>query len=134
MLSCDCKAVVSCRMGVYEEKKETCGTICLKYLLFTFNFLFWVSFTPWHVRATCVFIEYLRSFPKVETVQSSCNGPRLPLFVKPSCVLVGVLCVNKVSSFCWSHNVFLLFSDLRTGKEKNKHDQPAANCQVLTRL
>lgn len=30
-------------MGAYEEKKETCGTICLKYLLFTFNFLFWVS-------------------------------------------------------------------------------------------
>lgn len=31
-------------MGVFEEKKETCGTICLKYLLFAFNFLFWVSF------------------------------------------------------------------------------------------
>lgn len=30
-------------MGVYEEKKETCGTICLKYLLFTFNFLFWLA-------------------------------------------------------------------------------------------
>lgn len=26
-----------------EEKKETCGTICLKYLLFTFNFLFWLA-------------------------------------------------------------------------------------------
>ncbi|XP_010895387.2 CD151 antigen [Esox lucius] len=26
----------------YEEK-ETCGTICLKYLLFTFNFLFWMA-------------------------------------------------------------------------------------------
>ncbi|XP_076848499.1 CD151 antigen-like [Brachyhypopomus gauderio] len=30
-------------MGVYEEKKETCGTVCLKYLLFTFNFLFWLA-------------------------------------------------------------------------------------------
>lgn len=30
-------------MGAYEEKKETCGTICLKYLLFTFNFLFWLA-------------------------------------------------------------------------------------------
>lgn len=30
-------------MGAYEEPKETCGTICLKYLLFAFNFLFWVS-------------------------------------------------------------------------------------------
>lgn len=30
-------------MGVYEEKKETCGTICLKYLLITFNFLFWLA-------------------------------------------------------------------------------------------
>lgn len=30
-------------MGVYEEKKETCGTICLKYLLFSFNFLFWLA-------------------------------------------------------------------------------------------
>ncbi|XP_062327131.1 CD151 antigen-like isoform X1 [Osmerus eperlanus] len=30
-------------MGVYDEKKETCGTICLKYLLFTFNFLFWLA-------------------------------------------------------------------------------------------
>ncbi|KAI4829912.1 CD151 antigen-like isoform X1 [Pseudochaenichthys georgianus] len=30
-------------MGVYEEKKETCGTICLKYLLFAFNFLFWLA-------------------------------------------------------------------------------------------
>ncbi|KAA8595757.1 hypothetical protein FQN60_011048, partial [Etheostoma spectabile] len=31
-------------MGVYEEKKETCGTICLKYLLFSFNFLFWSDY------------------------------------------------------------------------------------------
>lgn len=30
-------------MGAYEEPKETCGTICLKYLLFAFNFMFWVS-------------------------------------------------------------------------------------------
>ncbi|XP_028258324.1 CD151 antigen-like isoform X2 [Parambassis ranga] len=30
-------------MGVYEEKKETCGTICLKYTLFAFNFLFWLA-------------------------------------------------------------------------------------------
>uniref|UniRef100_A0A8B9TU53 CD151 molecule (Raph blood group) n=1 Tax=Anas platyrhynchos TaxID=8839 RepID=A0A8B9TU53_ANAPL len=25
------------------EKKETCGTICLKYLLFIFNFFFWLA-------------------------------------------------------------------------------------------
>ncbi|NP_991213.1 CD151 antigen, like isoform X1 [Danio rerio] len=30
-------------MGANEEKKEKCGTICLKYLLFTFNFLFWLA-------------------------------------------------------------------------------------------
>ncbi|XP_061671220.1 CD151 antigen-like isoform X1 [Syngnathoides biaculeatus] len=30
-------------MGAHEEKKETCGTICLKYLLITFNFLFWLA-------------------------------------------------------------------------------------------
>uniref|UniRef100_A0A8C4RWW5 Tetraspanin n=1 Tax=Erpetoichthys calabaricus TaxID=27687 RepID=A0A8C4RWW5_ERPCA len=30
-------------MGEYDEKKETCGTICLKYLLFTFNFFFWLA-------------------------------------------------------------------------------------------
>jgi len=30
-------------MGGYEEKKEPCGTVCLKYLLFAFNFFFWVS-------------------------------------------------------------------------------------------
>ncbi|KAM4593780.1 CD151 antigen-like [Odontesthes bonariensis] len=30
-------------MGVHEEKRETCGTVCLKYLLFTFNFLFWLA-------------------------------------------------------------------------------------------
>lgn len=30
-------------MGAADEKKETCGTICLKYLLFTFNFLFWLA-------------------------------------------------------------------------------------------
>ncbi|KAJ1178686.1 hypothetical protein NDU88_003928 [Pleurodeles waltl] len=29
-------------MGEYGEK-ETCGTICLKYLLFTFNFFFWLA-------------------------------------------------------------------------------------------
>ncbi|XP_069480120.1 CD151 antigen [Ambystoma mexicanum] len=29
-------------MGEYAEK-ETCGTICLKYLLFTFNFFFWLA-------------------------------------------------------------------------------------------
>ncbi|KAL4642163.1 CD151 antigen [Arapaima gigas] len=34
---------VGSRMGAYDEKKETCGTICLKYLLFTFNFLFWLA-------------------------------------------------------------------------------------------
>ncbi|XP_056622888.1 CD151 antigen, like [Triplophysa dalaica] len=26
-----------------NKEKETCGTICLKYLLFTFNFLFWLA-------------------------------------------------------------------------------------------
>ncbi|XP_061617556.1 CD151 antigen-like isoform X1 [Phyllopteryx taeniolatus] len=30
-------------MGAHEEKKQTCGTICLKYLLITFNFLFWLA-------------------------------------------------------------------------------------------
>ncbi|RXM36203.1 CD151 antigen [Acipenser ruthenus] len=30
-------------MGEYDEKKETCGTICLKYLLFSFNFFFWLA-------------------------------------------------------------------------------------------
>lgn len=30
-------------MGAYEDKRETCGTICLKYLLITFNFLFWLA-------------------------------------------------------------------------------------------
>ncbi|XP_020835016.1 CD151 antigen isoform X1 [Phascolarctos cinereus] len=30
-------------MGEYNEKKETCGTICLKYLLFTFNCCFWLT-------------------------------------------------------------------------------------------
>ncbi|RXM30032.1 CD151 antigen [Acipenser ruthenus] len=29
-------------MGEYDEK-ETCGTICLKYLLFSFNFFFWLA-------------------------------------------------------------------------------------------
>ncbi|XP_043938817.1 CD151 antigen [Protopterus annectens] len=31
------------KMKEYDEKKETCGTICLKYLLFTFNFFFWLA-------------------------------------------------------------------------------------------
>lgn len=30
-------------MGVDEEKTNTCGTICLKYLLFTFNLIFWLA-------------------------------------------------------------------------------------------
>ncbi|XP_042718109.1 CD151 antigen isoform X2 [Chrysemys picta bellii] len=30
-------------MREYTEKKETCGTICLKYLLFIFNFFFWLA-------------------------------------------------------------------------------------------
>ncbi|XP_074853958.1 CD151 antigen [Carettochelys insculpta] len=30
-------------MREYAEKKETCGTICLKYLLFIFNFFFWLA-------------------------------------------------------------------------------------------
>ncbi|KAM7424547.1 hypothetical protein PAMA_000748 [Pampus argenteus] len=30
-------------MGAQKEKNQTCGTICLKYLLFTFNFLFWLA-------------------------------------------------------------------------------------------
>ncbi|XP_075610977.1 CD151 antigen isoform X2 [Balearica regulorum gibbericeps] len=32
-------------MREYTEKKETCGTICLKYLLFIFNFFFLASFS-----------------------------------------------------------------------------------------
>ena len=31
------------RMGEFGEKSTTCGTVCLKYLLFTFNCCFWVS-------------------------------------------------------------------------------------------
>lgn len=34
------------KMREYTEKKETCGTICLKYLLFIFNFFFWVRKLP----------------------------------------------------------------------------------------
>ncbi|XP_059927308.1 CD151 antigen-like [Gadus macrocephalus] len=30
-------------MGANEEKGGACGTIFLKYLLFTFNFLFWLA-------------------------------------------------------------------------------------------
>lgn len=30
-------------MGAYKEKTETCGTVCLKYLLLTFNILFWLA-------------------------------------------------------------------------------------------
>ncbi|XP_066466525.1 CD151 antigen [Tiliqua scincoides] len=30
-------------MCEYNENKETCGTICLKYLLFIFNFFFWLA-------------------------------------------------------------------------------------------
>lgn len=29
-------------MGEFNEKKATCGTVCLKYLLFTYNCCFWV--------------------------------------------------------------------------------------------
>lgn len=31
------------RIMAHEEKANSCGTICLKYLLFTFNLLLWVS-------------------------------------------------------------------------------------------
>ncbi|XP_021565878.1 CD151 antigen [Carlito syrichta] len=30
-------------MGEFNEKKATCGTVCLKYLLFTFNCCFWLA-------------------------------------------------------------------------------------------
>uniref|UniRef100_A0A8C4LLS3 CD151 molecule (Raph blood group) n=1 Tax=Equus asinus asinus TaxID=83772 RepID=A0A8C4LLS3_EQUAS len=30
-------------MGEFNEKKTTCGTVCLKYLLFTFNCCFWLA-------------------------------------------------------------------------------------------
>uniref|UniRef100_A0A8C9NVU0 Tetraspanin n=1 Tax=Spermophilus dauricus TaxID=99837 RepID=A0A8C9NVU0_SPEDA len=33
-------------MGEFNEKKATCGTVCLKYLLFTYNCCFWVSWVP----------------------------------------------------------------------------------------
>ncbi|TTN17661.1 Transaldolase [Bagarius yarrelli] len=33
----------SFRMGVNTKKKDRCGTVCLKYLLFMFNFLFWLA-------------------------------------------------------------------------------------------
>ncbi|TKC37729.1 hypothetical protein EI555_019040 [Monodon monoceros] len=31
------------RMGEFGEKTTTCGTVCLKYLLFTFNCCFWLA-------------------------------------------------------------------------------------------
>ncbi|KAB1251404.1 CD151 antigen [Camelus dromedarius] len=31
------------RMGEFSEKTTTCGTVCLKYLLFTFNCCFWLA-------------------------------------------------------------------------------------------
>ncbi|XP_027387381.1 CD151 antigen isoform X3 [Bos indicus x Bos taurus] len=31
------------RMGEFGEKSTTCGTVCLKYLLFTFNCCFWLA-------------------------------------------------------------------------------------------
>lgn len=34
------------KMGEFKEKKATCGTVCLKYLLFTYNCCFWVSRGP----------------------------------------------------------------------------------------
>lgn len=56
-------------MGAPDEKKQTCGTICLKYLLFTFNFLFWVSFSNGQhfgkaetCSKTCVHANYELSF------------------------------------------------------------------------
>ncbi|XP_068433569.1 CD151 antigen-like [Clinocottus analis] len=30
-------------MGARKEKNEQCGTVCLKYLLFIFNFFFWLA-------------------------------------------------------------------------------------------
>ncbi|XP_010861694.1 PREDICTED: CD151 antigen-like isoform X1 [Bison bison bison] len=30
-------------MGEFGEKSTTCGTVCLKYLLFTFNCCFWLA-------------------------------------------------------------------------------------------
>ncbi|KAF7461337.1 Hypothetical predicted protein [Marmota monax] len=30
-------------MGEFNEKKATCGTVCLKYLLFTYNCCFWLA-------------------------------------------------------------------------------------------
>ncbi|KAG9333473.1 hypothetical protein AGOR_G00111860 [Albula goreensis] len=30
-------------MGTHDDKTATCGTICIKYLLFLFNFLFWLA-------------------------------------------------------------------------------------------
>lgn len=38
-----CKISYHFRMADAEEKNNSCGTICLKYLLFIFNLLFWVS-------------------------------------------------------------------------------------------
>lgn len=38
-----CKISYCFRMAEAEEKNNSCGTICLKYLLFIFNLLFWVS-------------------------------------------------------------------------------------------
>lgn len=38
-----CKISYHFRMADAEEKNNSCGTICLKYLLFVFNLLFWVS-------------------------------------------------------------------------------------------
>lgn len=51
-------SAVSCSMGAYEEPKETCGTICLKYLLFAFNFMFWVSL---HCGWVSVLLQRLQS-------------------------------------------------------------------------
>lgn len=41
----DAPLPLSPRMGEFSEK-ATCGTVCLKYLLFTFNCCFWVRSPP----------------------------------------------------------------------------------------
>ncbi|XP_028823250.1 CD151 antigen-like isoform X2 [Denticeps clupeoides] len=37
------RSFFSLRMTMEEDKTNTCGTICLKYLLLTFNLLFWLA-------------------------------------------------------------------------------------------
>ncbi|XP_009638012.1 CD151 antigen [Egretta garzetta] len=88
-------------MREYTEKKETCGTICLKYLLFIFNFFFWLAGGAVMAVGTWTLAE---KSDYISLLSSSTYSATAYILVVAGVVVMGKFCLYFILLLC----IFLL--------------------------